>query len=81
MTFDKYSGGFAKPEPLALNHAPWWPGRPAEYVGGLVNRLNKVIGRIAEKALWLDLRCLEAEDEETFAAQWRVVPRPPVPAR
>ncbi|HEX9208474.1 MAG TPA: L-seryl-tRNA(Sec) selenium transferase [Steroidobacteraceae bacterium] len=29
-----------------------------------------VIGRIADKALWLDLRCLEAADEAEFAAQW-----------
>ena len=28
-----------------------------------------VIGRLAEKALWLDLRCLEAADEAEFAAQ------------
>jgi len=29
-----------------------------------------VIGRAADKALWLDLRCLEASDEEAFEAQW-----------
>jgi L-seryl-tRNA(Ser) seleniumtransferase len=29
-----------------------------------------VIGRIAEKTLWLDLRCLEEPDEAAFAAQW-----------
>jgi len=29
-----------------------------------------VIGRIADKALWLDLRCLEESDEAEFAAQW-----------
>jgi L-seryl-tRNA(Ser) seleniumtransferase len=29
-----------------------------------------VIGRIADKTLWLDLRCLEPADEEAFAAQW-----------
>ena len=28
-----------------------------------------VIGRLAEKALWLDLRCLEAGDEAAFVAQ------------
>jgi len=28
-----------------------------------------VIGRLAERALWLDLRCLEAADEPAFAAQ------------
>jgi L-seryl-tRNA(Ser) seleniumtransferase len=30
-----------------------------------------VIGRIADKKLWLDLRCLECSDEELFVAQWR----------
>ncbi|MGO9513193.1 MAG: L-seryl-tRNA(Sec) selenium transferase [Steroidobacteraceae bacterium] len=30
-----------------------------------------VIGRIAEKALWLDLRCLDAAEEAEFIAQWR----------
>ena len=35
-----------------------------------------IIGRIAEKALWLDLRCLEVSDEEAFAAQWNALPRP-----
>ncbi len=29
-----------------------------------------IIGRLAEKALWLDLRCLEAADETEFVAQW-----------
>jgi L-seryl-tRNA(Ser) seleniumtransferase len=29
-----------------------------------------IIGRLAEKALWLDLRCLEAADEAEFIAQW-----------
>jgi len=29
-----------------------------------------VIGRVADKALWLDLRCLEAADEADFIAQW-----------
>jgi len=28
-----------------------------------------VIGRIAEKTLWLDLRCLEASDEAAFDTQ------------
>jgi L-seryl-tRNA(Ser) seleniumtransferase len=28
-----------------------------------------VIGRLAEKALWLDLRCLEASDEPLFIEQ------------
>jgi L-seryl-tRNA(Ser) seleniumtransferase len=29
-----------------------------------------VIGRIADKALWLDMRCLEVTDESEFTAQW-----------
>ncbi|HUE11371.1 MAG TPA: L-seryl-tRNA(Sec) selenium transferase [Steroidobacteraceae bacterium] len=29
-----------------------------------------ILGRFSEKALWLDLRCLDAEDEAEFAAQW-----------
>jgi L-seryl-tRNA(Ser) seleniumtransferase len=29
-----------------------------------------VIARMAQKALWLDCRCLEAVDEAAFAAQW-----------
>jgi L-seryl-tRNA(Ser) seleniumtransferase len=29
-----------------------------------------IIGRIVEKALWLDMRCLDAADEAEFLAQW-----------
>jgi L-seryl-tRNA(Ser) seleniumtransferase len=29
-----------------------------------------IIGRIADKALWLDMRCIEAADEAEFIAQW-----------
>jgi L-seryl-tRNA(Ser) seleniumtransferase len=34
-----------------------------------------IIGRLAEKALWLDLRCLEAGDEAEFVAQWNFFDR------
>jgi L-seryl-tRNA(Ser) seleniumtransferase len=36
----------------------------------LRERPRPIIGRIAEKTLWLDLRCLEAADEAEFIAQW-----------
>lgn len=32
-----------------------------------------VVGRIAEDALWLDLRCLEPADEVAFLAQWSML--------
>jgi len=34
-----------------------------------------VIGRLADKALWLDLRCLEVGDEAEFQAQWSTLSR------
>ncbi len=34
-----------------------------------------VIGRVSDKTLWLDLRCLDAEDEAAFVGQW--IPPPP----
>jgi len=34
-----------------------------------------ILGRLADKSLWLDLRCLEAADEAEFAAQWSSIAR------
>jgi L-seryl-tRNA(Ser) seleniumtransferase len=52
--------------------------------GGSLNSLHAalrslprpVIGRLAEKRLWLDLRCLEPAEEQCFVAQWQALRLP-----
>ena len=70
---------------LPAEHLPSF-GLRAQQSGGRRSSLDKlearlrelprpIIGRIADRALWLDLRCLEFNDEAEFIAQWSALGR------
>jgi L-seryl-tRNA(Ser) seleniumtransferase len=50
--------------------------RPASRLEARLRGLPRpIIGRTADKTLWLDLRCLEPAEEPEFLAQWSALPR------
>lgn len=53
-------------------------GRALAHLESALRELPRpVIGRVADHALWLDLRCLEAKDEADFIAQLTHLQTPP----
>jgi L-seryl-tRNA(Ser) seleniumtransferase len=46
-------------------------GGSLDRLEGLLRALPRpVIGRVSDKALWLDMRCLSSADEPAFVDQW-----------
>jgi L-seryl-tRNA(Ser) seleniumtransferase len=60
---------------LCVRKAAVKRGSLARLEAALRDLPRPIIGRIAEKALWLDLRCLEAAAEVEFVAQWNCFDR------
>ena len=63
-------GSGALPVDLLASHAITIAGHSPEAAASWLRTLPRpVIGRLAERRLWLDCRCLESADEAAFIAQ------------